>query len=368
MFKNGIKPKVLLIDPLAADKNHLFDDDLFLTECIAPLTDDFLVMSSPSSVENINRKLKTAVKTIPLNGQKNKLIRLNLITIAITLPCSGIDDIVFQSFEEVSTLLMMILHPHKRVHLITTSNLRPDRIKRHPILGPFFLRTVFKLAASVIVHCQYEVNKIIELVPDIDPTKIYIKPFHQIMFNRVRLSWQQKSRMILFVGPESAHKKIEHVINLIINDKKRRFSYTFCSMQTNLLPQTRSFLETQKNVKVLYDLQEDDIYHRLISEAFLIILTHNNNFEGALSGVFCDAIASGTPIIAQDMAPHNEFFERFGPMGFLVDYADPMWHKKVLDKNLVETYTDFQQNMAKCREYCGMENIRKVFKTVLKIK
>ena len=365
MIKHGNKPNVLFIDPMATDKGHLICDDLFLTECIMPLAGYFEVATSPASAENIKRNLKVAKREIRSYGYETTFPRLRLVRIVSTLKCSRFSDVIFQSFEEVSTLLFMHLHPHKRVHLIVTNNLKPGRLKRHPILGHFFLREVFHRAASVIVHCQYEADLVKKIFPKINPEKIYIKPFHQMGFSRVRLSLREKSKTILFIGPEQAHKKIKPVVDLIKSDGKCRYNYVLCSMHDNMPPPIRTFLEAQENVRLSYGYETNGDYYRLISEAALIMLTHDKDVEGAFSGVFCDAIASGTPIIARNMAPYNEFFARFGPMGFLVDYDDPQWRKHVLSPDLVDRYQEFQQNMAVCREACSMQAIRETFNKAL---
>lgn len=359
------KPNVLLIDPLAEGISHLLDDDLFLAECISELADDFLFVTSPASVANIKCHVDIKTRVTKLHKLSRRFIRLRLMLTVLTLPCSKFSHIIFQSFEEVSTLLFMLLHPNKRIHLIVTNNLRPDRLKRHPIVGRFFLRETMKRATSVIVHCQYEQDRIKTILPDIDSAKIFIKPFHQMAFSRVQRTWPEKSRMILFVGPEKSHKKIEPVCNLIRSDTDHRYRYVLCSMRDNMAAETKVFLEQQENVEILFGYTKKDVYFNMFSDASLVILTHDNNFEGTLSGIFCDAIASGTPVIARDMAPHNEFFQRFGDMGYLVDYADPNWCKKVLSDDVKRKYEEFQNNMVACRANCSMAEIQYVFKLAL---
>lgn len=363
--KENKQINVLLVDPLAEDLYHLIDDDMYLAECLQPLSNNFLVMTSPASVANITQKLDIPVKEIPFQGFLRRFVRLRLFLVACSLPHSNFDNVVFQSFEEVSTLLFMVLNPRKRVHLIVTNNLRPDRLKRHPVIGRFFLRAIFNLSSSVIVHCQYEVDKIRQLLPNIDRTKIFIKPFHQIAFPRTQLSFQEKSQTILFVGPECEHKKVAPIIELIKKDKNNRFRYVFCSMKDSLDQENSRFLKEKENVEILFGYLASDDYYRLFSEAVFVVLTHDDNFEGTLSGVFCDAIASGTAVIARDMAPHNEFFSRFGEMGFLVDYTNPEWYRNLLTSDLSEAYSMFQLHMTLCRDASSMNSIRDTFKTVL---
>lgn len=365
MVEHGTKPNILYVDPNAADKGHLLGDDLFLAECLQPLASELFIITSRESAENLKRNLEVEVREYKFIIKNPRYPRFWLLCNAIFLPSSEFSHIVFQSFEEVSTLLFMLLHPLKRVHLIVTSNLRPDRRKRHPILGRLFLKAVFGRVTSIFVHCQHEIETIKKLCPEIDPRKLFIKPFHQIGYPRVCLSLQEKKRIILFVGPDQSHKKIDNVIQLIKYDVEKLFTYVFCSMRDSLESHVQNYLEKQSNVKVLYGYLDNNKYYKLISEATFIILTHDHDFEGALSGIFCDAIASGTPVIARDMAPHNEFFQRFGDMGYLVDYLNPNWCDKVLNNDIERRYEEFQSNMVVCRASCSMNAIRDVFRLAL---
>jgi glycosyltransferase involved in cell wall biosynthesis len=367
MDENRIKPNILYVDPNAADKGHLLSDDLFLAECLKPLANELLVVTSVKSVENLRQKLSVKVRENKCDLANARYPRLCLLRNSLSLPGSRFSDIVFQSFEEVSTLLFMILHPHKRIHLIVTNNLRPDRLKRHPILGRFFLKKVFHRAASIIVHCQHEIETIKKICSGIETDKLFIKPFHQTGYSRNRMTFKEKKRMILFIGPDQPHKRIDNVIQLIKSDVGGKYSYCLCKIQKPLAPHVQNILEEQSNVKVLHGYLDNDEYYRLISEATFIILTHDRDFEGALSGIFCDAIASGTPVIARNMAPHNEFFDHFGDMGYLVDFSVPHWFNDVLNYDVEKRYEEFQNNMAACRAFCSRESIREVFQKILNL-
>jgi glycosyltransferase involved in cell wall biosynthesis len=270
--------------------------------------------------------------------------------------------VVFQSFEEVSTLFFMLLNPSKRVHLIVTNNLRPDRLRRHPHLGRFLVRAVMKRAASVFVHSQYEVARIRELVPAIERSKVFVKPFHQMSQPRKRLAANEKTRNVLFLGPDQLHKKVGPVLQLMKADHAKHFHYVFCSMARDTAARLRLELDGRLNTELAFGYVEPGDYYRRFSEARIVILTHDSDFEGALSGAFCDAIASGTPVVARLMAPHDEFFARFGPMGFLVDYDSPGWYAPLLNGTLAQHYREFQRNMAACRAACSTEAIREVFR------
>lgn len=353
---------ILIVDPLAEDRYHLIEDDLFLATCLTPLARRFLIATSTTSAANI-RSLGIAALSTHAGFPSRRFIRLQLVRNILSLTKLPHNDVIFQSFEEVSTLVFMLLNPSKRVHLIVTNNLRPDRIRRHPWLGRLLLQAVIKRATSIIVHCEHEVARIRELAPGVDKRKVFVKPFHQISQPREILPLEKKGCDVLFLGPEQPHKSVGPMIQLMNADASDQFRYVFCSMAHE--GQTNPVLPGGQNVEVMRGYTEPAEYYRRFSGARVVLLTHDANFEGALSGAFCDAIASGTPVVARRMAPHDEFFARFGPMGFLVDYDTPEWYAPLLNGTLSERYNEFQQNMAACRAACNGEAIREVFRTLL---
>jgi len=360
------KKSVLLLDSLAGNRGHLIDDDLFLSKCIAPLADDFLIASSPTSIANLQDTLDVSTYRLHSDANRSWFTRARLFRIICSLPCANYEHIVFQSFEEISTLLFMLLHPSKHIHIIVTNNLRPDRLQRHPQLGAFFLRQIFFRAASVIVHSQHEVQKVVNLVPGINPQNIFVKPFHKISQRHEQApALNQRNRTILFLGPEFTHKKIDPVLELIKRDQLNRYQYQFCSME-GIPDELQTLSEKQDNIEVLQGYISDRRYYQLFRESSLIILTHDHNYEGVLSGAFCDAMASGTPVISRKIAPVTEYFEQYGPLGFIVDFDEPSWFEKVLEANIENEYPTFQKNIALLRDSCNIESIRDVFRKVLR--
>ena len=60
-----------------------------------------------------------------------------------------------------------------------------------------------------------------------------------------------------------------------------------------LLISWRGWSRAYDNVTVKYGYLPKEEYVYVFSRAVLVILTHDWDFEGALSGVFCDAISMG---------------------------------------------------------------------------
>ena len=365
MSAGSKKESILLVDPLAGDRGHLLDDDQFLAECLSPLADNFLVATSPASSANLAKGLQVATYSLRSNANSTRFARSRLLRAMLELPCQHYNDIVFQSFEEVSTLLFMLLHPRKQVHLIATNNLRPDRLRRHPLLGRWFLRQVFHRATSVIVHSRHEVERVLELDANLDPKKIFVKPFHKFAQNKGReLESKKQPPTILYLGPEQPHKSIKPLLELIQRDQQQRFQYQFCAM--GKVPDNLEEIARQKsNVEILRDYISEDCYYQLFRESSLVVMTHDEKYEGVLSGALCDAVACGTPVVSRPIAPVTEFFADFGPMGYLVDMRKSGWTDNILKAELTNDLKLFSENMAKLRKSCEMPAIRNVFAQIL---
>lgn len=364
MDKNSCKSDILILNALAGDRGHLINDDLFLAECLEPFANVIEVRSSPTSVANISNHLSARALSIKKFGFLSRFPRLQLIVRLLAVPRLRYQDIFFPAFEEVSTLLFMLLHPGKNVHLIYHNNLSRERRGRHPYLWALFTKMVALRATSLFVPSRFQSDCLKAVCPEIDSSKIFIRPFDQIAKPQSPLAWSERLQTMFFMGPLSIHKPIEPLINLIQRDTKRRYRYLLRRID-NIDSDTRSFLEAQPNVDLASGYIDTDEYHQLFREASWVITTHNLLFEGKLSGIFCDAIAAGTPIITSNMAPHDEFFERFGDMGILVDYDDSQWCERFLNTDFSSKQEGFQLNMAACRQSCTMEAIRMVYHAAL---
>jgi hypothetical protein len=72
----------------------------------------------------------------------------------------------------------------------------------------------------------------------------------------------------------------------------------------------------------------------------LVVMTHNRDFEGKLSGNLCDCVAYGVPYIAAAIEPLISIEARYGNVGILCEFTDANWEKLCLTQIN-------QQNLAK---------------------
>jgi glycosyltransferase involved in cell wall biosynthesis len=200
-----------------------------------------------------------------------------------------------------------------------------------------------------------------EIYPGVQDSKIVHKPHHMLGYSRTRLPLAERANRILNLGPVSVRRPVEPVIDLIKADVDGKFRYVMKNM-SGLSDEQRRFLGNHPNVDFSTEFLDDDAFYEAIGTAALLISTHNQLFEGKLSGPISDAIASGTPVIANRMSPHDEMFEQFGDMGYLVDYDDRGWIERILSADYKSDFGTFEQHMALCRENSSMENIREILR------
>jgi hypothetical protein len=134
----------------------------------------------------------------------------------------------------------------------------------------------------------------------------------------------------------------------------------------DLPPRLDQELATYPNVEVRQSYLSQSEYQSLFDHASWVVMTHDHTFEGRLSGVFQDAIAAGTPVIAQRMSPHTDFFDQASPFGLLVNFKDPNWFAPILAlKGSHPNGEAYQAAMTQVRAHCGEAAIRDVFRQAL---
>ena len=357
--------RVLVLDYIVGDVDeisHLIDDDVFLSECLLGLDPGLEIKTSTGSAGNVSSKLEVraaALRTLGWLGFSSRIQQI--VRLLMVRMDRDVTDVVFPVFDELSTLLFMLAHPRKRVHLIFHNNLSLERKQRQPKLYPMLMKAVAKRAKSLMLSSEHQVELLREIYPEVQDSKIVQKPHHILGYSRTRLPLADRSNRLLFLGPVSVRKPVEPVIDLIKADVDGKFRYVMKNM-VGITDEQTQFFEGHPNVDFSSEFLDDDAFYETIGGAALLISTHNRLFEGKLSGPISDAIASGTPVIANRMSPHDEMFDEFGDMGYLVDYDDPGWVERFLSTDYQSDFDTFKQHMALCRENSSLENIREIFR------
>jgi glycosyltransferase involved in cell wall biosynthesis len=256
-------------------------------------------------------------------------------------------------------LLYALLHSRKRIFVTVTGDVKWLRgNESRPRLERWKYRRILRRVSGVVTHTRFEARLMGGLVAAGERSRVRIVPFHQIGEHRwVRPSGQGHGR-ISFMGSGRRDKGLDRFVEMIVHDTTGKHEYGLYG-DLHLDACTRAILgKAPANVEVVDRYISDSEYWERMRESSFVILPHRRSFEGALSGIFCDAIASGTPVIASRMEPYIEFFERFGEMGHLVDCEQPGWYRDILKRDLWEKYELFQSNMRRAREWHSHDRIR----------
>jgi len=357
--------RVLLVDPKAEDVGHLLDDDLFLAQCLSGLVQQVDVRSSAASVERIRGIPNVNAKVLDHHSVFRHSARMSYIAKLAGLHADGYNVVVFQSFEELSTLLFMVRYPRAKVVLIVTNNLSPDRFQRRPLAARALLGTVLSRASAVVVHCQFEVDFIARVFPTVGRRKVWVVPFHKIGIPRPRLGLSSRRRALLFIGPEQPHKTLHPLLELIDADTSRRYEYIVTGADPSTCSDRFRQLCRSSNVRMLRGYLDDAEYYSLISSVLLVILTHDRSYEGRLSGALCDAFSCYTPVLSMEMEPVREFFAKYGPMGYMVNFGDPGWSNDLLRTDIEADFGRFQNNIERIKAACSIQNVQMAFRHIL---
>jgi hypothetical protein len=339
--------RLLVIDPLANEKEgHLYDDDLFWSKNLPQYVAKFGIRTSIGSINNISSALSLIHNAIPIDTKpipywfsKKSHQKLRLLILSLTIRTSNYKHILFQSFEEISTIFFKLFRPTCKVHIIVTNNLSEDRFLRNPKLHKILLKTVFKIVDTIFVHSQFEVDLLTNKY-NINNEKVFIKPFHQFYAVDRFKNKKGSSGHVLFIGPQRINRPLKPFLELIIADSGNKYNYLITGVKETDFIGYEEVLR-KKNVKISFGYTPKKEYLQNIDNANLLILTHNRYFEGRLSGVFCDAVSSRTPVITSSISPITEFFSKYGELGLIVDYDNEEWTKLVLETDFINKKNEY---------------------------
>jgi hypothetical protein len=312
---------ILIIDPLASDSySHLYEDDLFWSNNLSFYCSKFGICSSRESIDFVKKRVDSDIfiDYQILSRDKRFSYRLNILFNLLKLRKTAYSDIIFQSFEEISTLFFIILSFRIRTHLIFTNNLSNSKFSRHSKYHIILLKLCCLMSKTIFVHSVFEKEILVKKFK-IQSKKIFIKPYHQISKKWYIPLNKYKNGYILFIGNPKSSRPLKPFLELVLKDINKEFSYVIAGVSTEDLINYPNFSELE-NVEIIYGKLSYPDYSKIISNSSFIILTHNKLFEGLLSGIFCDAIASYTPIVCSHMEPFIEFSNKYGKLGIYLDF------------------------------------------------
>lgn len=345
-------PSLLIIDMLAEDKGHLTNDDFFLASSLSRYFCQLRILSSPASTANLNKKLPAVeARTLPFHAKISKIFpyRIKTILRILSVKVQNCDEhILLQSFEEISALIFMLIHPKNPVFLKVTNNLGNVKNNWKRRLA---LKLTLARANGILVHCKYE-KRITQQLCNIDPQKIHVVKFHQFGrkdFPHMEIKRQNK---ISYIGGGRSGMGLDKFLQLAKYSPFVGYTYSLNSRVPNELTQIAT-PTLEINNRYLSETE----YFRKFYESQYVIMPYSIEYEGKTSGIFCDAVLTKTPVIVPDIEPFSSFFSFYGPLGHLINFDSITWLDDMRILNLTKDYAVYQKNMEKVHQDHNLDSI-----------
>lgn len=237
-------------------------------------------------------------------------------------------SVIFFGYSEklVAALLMRHALADFRLTLVATNNFSARRVRLHGRLLRAFLRLTRPKLERLVVHTDYELS----LIERLDRTSRLraISKRHHLMLPVIRgaaPSFATDKPVIAFFGPVKPEKPIEPLAALIAADVGGRFEYRVYGVTEAEGELLQSRASSQVRILVNPGRLSNDAYAGAVASADMVLLTHNRDFEGKLSGNLCDCVAHQIPFLGSAIEPHLEYLRRFGEVGYVVDMTNERW-------------------------------------------
>lgn len=339
---------ITICDTLAEDSGHLLEDDAFYVRSFLPCSRFVDLYSSSLSCQIVNQTIY-ANETLTCHALKRHNFFLLPYTIKILLRLLEIPPkstvLFFIGFHEIATAFFLCLSKTSRqqVILVTSnnvSNVRRSKIKRK------LLSFILKKVNGLIVHSDWEKRFFSKLYPE-SICKIHRIRYHRAGSITPKGNAARRIDIGYFGGPRA--EQGFNVAQQWIRDPNLAdlsFLLRLTAAQEALLSLSTS---ESARLSVIQGSYVDPSYMNLYFRCRYILLPYTRDYRGKLSGIFCDAIATSTPVIAPRIPPFTEYFKEYGPLGILFDFtASPDTAMCEVIKSQSK-YILFQSNLAKAK-------------------
>jgi hypothetical protein len=281
--------------------------------------------------------------------------RFTLLTRMVQCAKIRESNIVLQGFDEVAVLpfLFRARRARNRVGLVLTNNISKERFDRSRRVLTSLLRLIFQLGDRIFYHSDHEFALIRNYVTQEQNLLAKCRKLKYHLLGKLPPSYpiERNLRTISFFGPVMEAKPWGPICNLIQHDSRNHFTYRFYNIQPKIVAEVRNKLGSNCRLEFIAEYQTQQKYLESIASSGYVFLPHNELFAGKLSGILCDSVACGTPVISDCVEPVIELSKRYGKIGYIFEFnSDPDWPGKFL--RFAETnaeYYDFQAALKRIR-------------------
>lgn len=355
---------ITICDTLAEDSGHLLDDDDFYVKSFLSCSENVGLYSSSISCKLINQTIHADEKFTCHSLKRNNYFLLpHTIKILLRLMELPRKSSVFFliGFHEVATAFFLFLRV-KRSQLFVlvstnnVSNVRRSKIKRQ------LLSFILKKINVLVVHSEWENRFFSKLYPE-SRCKIRRINYHRAGANTENENGT-RTIDIGYLGGPRAEQGFDVLQQWIHSPNLADLSFLLRLRKEQEALLSLSTKATDR-LTVLQGSYDDTEYMKLYFRCRYILLPYTRDYIGKLSGIFCDAIATSTPVIAPRIPPFTEYFKQYGPLGILFDFTSSP------DKAICEViqsqsnYILFQSNLAKAKAAHSRTRIQGTLKVIV---
>ena len=364
MSSNTKIRSITICDTLAEDSGHLLEDDEFYVKSFLSCSEIVDLYSSSVSCKFIDQTIH-ANETFVCHSLKRNNYSLLPHTIKILLRLMELprkSSVFFLiGFHEVATALFLFLRMLRAELFIlvstnNVSNVRRSKIKRQ------LLSFILKRIKVLVVHSEWEKRFFSKLYPE-SRCKI-----HRINYHRAGANTKNKTGTrtidIGYLGGPRAEQGFDVLQQWIHSPNLADLSFL---LRLRKEQQALLSLPTKASdrLTVLHGSYVDTSYMNLYYRCRYILLPYTRDYIGKLSGIFCDAIATSTPVIAPRIPPFTEYFKQYGPLGVLFDFTsspDPAICEVIKSQS---NYIFFQSNLVKAKAAHSRTRIQATLKGIV---
>lgn len=369
---NNSRQCVIVVDALAEDDFHLSRDDFFLASALHSAFRLTRIHSSPTSLSVIQAAGFPNVSlrpTIMHSERAKRAFSSRVRYVCRTLGVRGIaagDPVLFQSFYELAVVLFLLLNRRAKVFLIVTNNLS----LLHGTWGRGWLKRrllarALRGAAGIVVFTRHAIEQVRNLVPALNPEKIHRLPFHQAGVRRRVAPYSEREMLISYIGWARPSKGLDRFLDMVLRDAHGKFRYELRGTFNLTDKQLAMIAEAGGRLTVVRGYIPDDEYFDYFNRSMFVALPYGGEYAGNLSGILCDAISTGTPIIGSTIEPFVEYFERFGELGHLIDFNLTGVRQDIFVPPTPQTFAHYQKNLAAASRAHDFDSIANAYVKLL---
>lgn len=348
------------ISPFArtAHSGHSLTDDEFYFAYLLGQGADFIFYTSDFSAKRIASKYPNGAQHLrPVAEYREHRLGHILFAMQLKIPKSA--KVIFFGYTERLVLAWYLINFFKpfELFLVATNNISARRVEVYRKQLKFFLSAINAKLRRIVLHTQYEVQLVSGLAADL-AEKCFVKRHHLMIPRREAHQIRTNQQIaISYFGPNKPEKPLGPLIDLIKADSGGRFRYQIFNVASDDVLRHLNRTDMPSNVAVDERWIGEDEYNIRFDSSDLVIMTHNRDFEGKLSGNLCDCVAYGVPYVSAAIEPLVSIQARYGDVGLLCEFGDPKWGELCIAQIDQDNLGKMSKNIKKMALDHTLENI-----------